>query len=63
MKRKLVAHLIVLSHNAKKAISLHCSIIGRRAQKPRQNIDLDEIIQVLRDSGSDNLIAERMFCT
>ena len=35
-----------------------CSITGRRAQRPRRNIDLDKVSQVLRDSASDNLIAE-----
>ena len=34
------------------------SIIGRRAQRPRRNIDLDKVSQVLRDSATDNLIAE-----
>ena len=34
------------------------SIIGRRAQRPRKNIDLDKVSQVLRGSTSDNLIAE-----
>ncbi|WP_419628872.1 hypothetical protein, partial [Thiolapillus sp.] len=34
------------------------SIIGRRAQRPRRNIDLDKVSQVLRGSASDNLIAE-----
>ena len=34
------------------------SIIGRRAQRPRRNIDLDMVSQVLRGSASDNLIAE-----
>ena len=34
------------------------SIIGRRAQRPRRNIDLDKVSQVLRRSASDNLIAE-----
>ena len=35
-----------------------CSITGRRAQRPRRNIDLDKVSQVLRRSASDNLIAE-----
>ena len=34
------------------------SIIGRRAQRPRRNIDLDKVNQVLRGSASNNLIAE-----
>ena len=34
------------------------STIGRRAQRPRKNIDLDKVSQVLRGSTSDNLIAE-----
>ena len=35
------------------------SIIGRRAQRPRRNIDLDKVSQVFRGSASDNLIAEK----
>ena len=35
------------------------SIIGRRMQRPRRNIELDMVNQVLRGSASDNLIAER----
>ena len=34
------------------------SIIGRRMQRPRRNIELDKVSQVLRGSTSDNLIAE-----
>ena len=34
------------------------SIIGRRAQRPRRNIDLDKVSQVLSESASGNLIAE-----
>ena len=34
------------------------SIIRRRAQIPRRNIDLYKVGQVLRGSASDNLIAE-----
>ena len=32
------------------------SIIGRRAQRPRRNIELNKVSQVLRGSASDNLI-------
>ena len=31
-------------------------IIGRRAKRPRRNIDLDMVSQVLRGSANDNLI-------
>ena len=31
-------------------------IIGGRAQRPRRNIDLDKVSQVLRGSTSNNLI-------
>ena len=34
------------------------SIIGRRMQRPRRNIELDMVNQVLRGSASDNPIAE-----
>ena len=34
------------------------SIIGRRTHKPRRNIDLDKVSQVLRGGASDNLIGE-----
>ena len=34
------------------------SIIGGRAQRPRRDIDLDKVSQVLTGSASDNLIAE-----
>ena len=34
------------------------SIIGRRAQRPGRNINLDKVSQVLMRSASDNLIAE-----
>ena len=34
------------------------SIIGRRTQRPRRNIDFDKVSQVLRGSARDNLIAE-----
>ena len=34
------------------------SIIGRREQRPKRNIDLDKVSHVLRGSASDNLIAE-----
>ena len=34
------------------------STIGRRVQRPRRNIDLDKVSQVLRGSASDNLLAE-----
>ena len=34
------------------------SIVGKRAHRPRRNIDLDKISQVLRGSASDNLIAK-----
>ena len=33
------------------------SIVGRRVQRPRRNIDLDKVSQVLRGSARDNLIA------
>ena len=33
-------------------------IIGRRTQRPRRNIDLDKVSQVLRGSVNNNLIAE-----
>ena len=40
------------------------SIIGRRAQRPRKNIDLDKVSQVLRGSASDYNYdsRDRMFC-
>ena len=34
------------------------SITRRRAQRPRRDIDLDKVSQVLTGSASDNLIAE-----
>ena len=34
------------------------SIIGRRAQRPRRNIDLDKVSQVLRGSASNDMTAE-----
>ena len=34
------------------------SIIGRKVHRPRRNIDLDKVSQVLRGSAGDNLIAE-----
>ena len=34
------------------------SIIGRRAQRPRRNIDSDRASQVLRGSAGDNLVVE-----
>ena len=34
------------------------SIIGRRAQRPRRNIDLDKVSQVLWGRASNNLITE-----
>ena len=34
------------------------SVIRRRAQRPRRNIDLDMVSQVLRGSASDSLITE-----
>ena len=34
------------------------SIIGRRAQRPRRDIDLDKVSQVLRGSASDDLKTE-----
>ena len=34
------------------------SIIRRRAQRPRRDIDLDKFSQVLGGSASDDLIAE-----
>ena len=34
------------------------SIIRRIAQRPRRNIDLDKVSQVLRGSASNNLVAE-----
>ena len=40
------------------------SIIRRRAQRPRRDIDLDKFRQVLRGSASDDLIADLItsFC-
>ena len=47
-----------------------CSIIRRRAQRPRRDIDLDKISQVLRDSVSDyfylilcSMGSHRMLCS
>ena len=37
------------------------SIIGRRAQRPRRDIDLDKVSQVLRGSASYNLVAETFY--
>ena len=37
------------------------SIIRRRAQKPRRDIDLDRFSQVLRGDASDDLIAEASY--
>ena len=37
------------------------SIIRRRAQRPRRDIDLDKFRQVLRGSASDDLIAEASY--
>ena len=34
------------------------SIFGRRTQRPRRDIDLDKVSQVMRGSASDNQIAE-----
>ena len=34
------------------------SAIGGRAQRPRRDIDLDKVSQVLTGSANDNLIAE-----
>ena len=39
------------------------SIIRRRAQRPRRDVELDKFSQVLRGSASDDLIAKTMFCT
>ena len=33
------------------------SVIGRRAQRPRTDIDLNKVSQILRGSENDNLIA------
>ena len=35
-----------------------CSIVGRRAQRPRRGKYLDKVSQVLRGIASNNLIAE-----
>ena len=37
------------------------SIIRRRAQRPRRDVDLNKFIQVLRGSASDDLIAEASY--
>ena len=37
------------------------SIVRRRAQRPRRDIDLDKFSQVLRGSASDDLIAEASY--
>ena len=37
------------------------SIIRRRAQRPRRDVDLDKFSQVLRGSASDDLIAEASY--
>ena len=37
------------------------SIIRRRAQRPRRDIDLDKFSQVLRGSASDDLITEARY--
>ena len=37
------------------------SIVGRRAQRPRRDIDLDKVSQVLRGSASYNLVAETFY--
>ena len=34
------------------------SVIRRRAQRPRRDVDLDKFSQVLRGSASDDLVAE-----
>ena len=34
-------------------------VIGRKAQRPRRDIELDKVSQVPRGSVSENLIAER----
>ena len=34
------------------------SIIRRRAQRPRRDVDLDKFSQVLRGNASDDLVAE-----
>ena len=38
-----------------------CSVIRRRAQRHRRDVDLDKLSQVLRGSASDDLIAERSY--
>ena len=37
------------------------SIIRRRAQRPRRDVDLDKFSQVLRGSASDDLVAEASY--
>ena len=37
------------------------SIIQRRAQRPRRDVDVDRFSQVLRGSASDDLIAEARY--
>ena len=37
------------------------SVVRRRAQRPRRNVDLDKFSQVLRDSASGDLIAEASY--
>ena len=37
------------------------SIVRRRAQRPRRDIDLDKFSQVLRGSASDDLIADASY--
>ena len=37
------------------------TIIRRRAQRPRRDVDLDKFSQVLRGSASDDLIAEASY--
>ena len=37
------------------------SIIQRRAQRPRRDVDLDKFSQVLRGSASDDFIAETSY--
>ena len=37
------------------------SIIRRRAQRPRRDVDLDKFSQVLRGSASDDLLAEASY--
>ena len=37
------------------------SIVRRRAQRPRRDIDLDKFSQVLRGSASDDMIAEASY--